>query len=182
MSDTILGAIIGVVSAAIGALLAWWRESRIHRHQERKGAENFRQAIRAEVNAFWEAYMSSIGGQMDTHDPNAAFLSFYPIEQPYFTIFDTSASMLGGLPSQAEREAIITFYVNAKSLMDRYTLNNVTIRELNNISAKDDPFCLKAGGTISQLEGCSSTLKERHDQLKVLKGQLLDMLATPMKN
>ena len=76
----------------------------------------FVQAIADEVTS-WEQYTGEIGPHLKDL-PNGRAATVFPLQQSYFAVFDSSASMIGRIPDAKLREQIIATYIEAKGFVD----------------------------------------------------------------
>jgi hypothetical protein len=117
----LLSAIIGAV---IGGGVTVWAQIRSADNQrkleERSEAvmiHGFVQAIADEITSVWERYSEDIGPHLkDLPEGQAA--TVFPLQQSYFVVFDSSASLIGRIPDAKLRQQIIATYIEAKGFVD----------------------------------------------------------------
>lgn len=82
-------------------------------------------AIKAEIAACFELYME-MGANLEALGENQPFEHIYRVEENYFAVFDGNSSFLGRLSADS-RNKIVKAYVDMKSLLDTFRLNNENI-------------------------------------------------------
>jgi hypothetical protein len=87
------------------------------------------QAIYAELSCLWEIYQAEFGEEWDNFKSGEAFETYYPLNQDYFTVFNSTSVFMGQIKDDKLRTAIVKAYLRAKGLIDSHLLNNKLIEE-----------------------------------------------------
>jgi hypothetical protein len=124
-----------LVGAIIGGLFVLWGENRADKQQRKREAKSEEEsligvlkALHAELEVFPHTILASIH---DVQELRAAPrgpakpVKLIPINQDYFVVFNTNASLIGRLQDTDLTEQVIRVYSIAKYLVDRI---NVRVR------------------------------------------------------
>lgn len=126
------------VSAALGAFatiiaVRWTITHQNEKHQEQKNDEikAVLSAIKTEMLLCFETYME-IGKELEDLGEGKPFEILYRVEEDYFAIFNGNSSFIGTLPAEL-RLKVVKAYIDMKSLLDTFRLNNENIESVQSL-------------------------------------------------
>jgi hypothetical protein len=137
----ILTALISLAAGLIGALFGVYatrastkqahQNNLILREEARKVAVNrVLQGLRAELETVWTIYNDKFSDGIKSLKEGGIVEREYPLylHQGYFVVYDTNCSLIGQLPDDELRIAIVTGYLKARELIDAYLHNNQLLK------------------------------------------------------
>jgi hypothetical protein len=80
--------------------------------------------LRAEISTSWDFYVKQFGAIIEELPNGGPFDYMYGLYQSYFTVYESNASLLGQIPDDNLRQAIVATYAVARRLIDTHLLNN----------------------------------------------------------
>jgi len=113
----LVGAAIGGVATLSAQIISIGNQRKQQKQSEEVMIRGFVQAIADEVTSVWDRYNVEIGPHLKTLPEGQAAIVF-PLQQSYFVVFDSNASLIGRIPDRKLREQIIATYVEAKGFVD----------------------------------------------------------------
>lgn len=131
-AGTIISVATNFAAALIGALIGAWatrsatiRAARLALENERVLQNSAQRTIlrgallgiRTEVEAIWTRYEAEVGRRVASLPDGEPLLVVYKVRQEYFTVYESNCALIGQIPHDPLREAIIGVYVQAKSLL-----------------------------------------------------------------
>lgn len=146
---TLSAAIITSIAAILVSMIgAWWaaRATRqatalahqnnleLQRQEQREQIRGLVQGLYAELKIAQSLYLGQFQEEIENLKPDE-HVSYYPVGQDYFTIYNNSSGMVGLISDHQVRTAIINAYMISKGLIDTHLLNNQLVskyEELHN--------------------------------------------------
>ena len=153
MNSNLLTAIISGGSALIGAIIGGLiaaratRQATVHATEHSLRLEQQKQnaviegvvlGLRAEISTSWDFYLNQFGDSVEALRDGEAFDRIYGLYQSYFTVYESNASLLGQIPDDTLRQAIVATYGKARALIDTHLHNNELIRRRDTLEALRD--------------------------------------------
>jgi hypothetical protein len=124
----LVGGLAGGVLALIGSLAATWLTEYFNKQKNQQDKQDLLQstleAIATELQALFGRYQETAGQYLAELPPNSPFNYYYFATENYITIFDNNSRLLGHLIDKSLRDLIIRTYIDIKSLLDGFKLNN----------------------------------------------------------
>lgn len=114
MSEVVQAAIVGGLVAGAFVLLAIVVKHHVSKRHQRK---SLALSLKSEIEAIRTRFEKVIGGPLQAVPEGDYLKQSIAIQENYFVVFDGSASMLGLLDTE-EASSVISFYVDAKGLVD----------------------------------------------------------------
>lgn len=183
--SVIIGGIIGGGMSLIASLKATERaykyRLKLQEQSRQEGVKNLIQAIHDEIDILWDRYLWGAGNELEKLAEGEPFLSFYPVTQDYFIVYNANASMIGSIDNHELRKEIVTIYTKAKSLIDAYKMNNNYLERYHNLTSlfqrTKNPIFEQQASTIKILMiDRVKKIKLTHDEIKQDIKSLLEML------
>lgn len=98
-------------------------EKRIEK-AERDEVRNFLAGIREELHTNWLVYMFNVGGAVEDTKPGAAVEWTWPVPDNPFKVYGATVCMLGRIPEDELREAIVATYIITGGLLLTWKMHN----------------------------------------------------------
>ena len=176
-----VGGLIGGALTLVGVYCTHWLQSKQNAEKEAEHLLGLLQGIHDEIETLWEVYSSSIGAHVETLQDNSPLMVFWPINQDYFTIYNTNAFFIGKIKSHDIRKSIVATYTQARALIDSYRMNNDMFQkyEYASILAEESqlPVHQKNVQILNQqMVQYASQVKKRHIEFRVMVTELLRSL------
>ncbi len=188
LSPEILQKLTGVAAALIGGIVtgvfsmhatkaAIRRENDKERRREDKEINNLLDALGVELGTLWGFHMSRIGKIVEELPEGAALEFYYPLTQDYFTVYNSSAAMIGRVKNHELRQSIVVCYNKCKKVVDGFKYNNELYRDWRDMadySHYTNSPRLEAK-RVALIE-YAQVIREDHYELKGYVEELLAML------
>jgi hypothetical protein len=179
MTDGVVGAVIGGFLAGIAGVITSFvshhLEKRRADQEKKEKVKTFLLSILSEIETLWQFYMEGVGEKLDSfpENPEEPFRWLWPIQQDYFTIFNSNAYMIGEIEESILRDKIIMAYNGGKSLIDQFHFHNDRLNELCELEGQepeDKDSALKYAAQCLVMKTLliddAKRLKETHVQVK----------------
>ena len=136
--------VIPLLSALAGAILGGWLATRAAfnatklAHVNARNLENERNSwmirglllgLETEIKSLRGVYENEFVEDLRALPDGTPFEMHFPITQGYFTVFESSAHLLGQIPDDKLRKCIIEIYLGAKGIIDTHLYNNQLLAE-----------------------------------------------------
>jgi hypothetical protein len=139
-SEILIPSIASLAGALIGGTIAGFCSIRavktahemgmkVQEKNQEKIIQGLLQAIHDEIETLYDMFRERAGNTIETLTDNQALLYYYPISHDYFTVYNGNSFLIGHIPSNDLRKAIVTTYTMAKGLVDSLRLNNEFIQK-----------------------------------------------------
>jgi hypothetical protein len=183
--SVVIGGIIGGSMSLIASLKATERaykyRLKLQEQSRQEGVKNLIQAIHDEIDILWDRYLWGAGNELEKLAEGEPFLSFYPVTQEYFIVYNANASLIGSIDNHELRKEIVTIYTKAKSLIDSYKMNNNYLERYHNLTSlfqqsKNPIFEQQASVIKILMIDRVKKIKLTHDEIKQDIKTLLEML------
>ncbi len=150
VANTIIVAVTSLVSALLGGLIAagatWKANKRALSHnlalQDNARRETLRGVllgIHTELQVVLEIYRIEMEPEISNLKPGEGIWTTLPIYEQYFTVYESNCELLGQIPEDELRKAIIRAYMMAKSLVNAHKLNNQMIANHGQLEIQSAP-------------------------------------------
>lgn len=137
--SVIIGGIIGGSMSLVASLKATERaykyRLKLQEESRKEDVKNLIQAIHDEIDILWDRYLWGVGNELEKLAEGEPFLSFYPVTQEYFVVYNANASLIGSIDNHELRKEIVTIYTKAKALIDSYKMNNNYLQRYDYITS-----------------------------------------------
>jgi hypothetical protein len=124
----LIGALVGGFFALAGSLAATWLSEYFSKKKSQQEKHDLLQstleAIATELQALFDRYQISVGQHLTELPVGSSFNYYFFATENYITVFDNNASLMGHLKDKKLRDLIIRTYIDIKSLLDGFKLNN----------------------------------------------------------
>jgi hypothetical protein len=183
--SVVIGGIIGGSMSLIASLKATERaykyRLKLQEQSRQEGVKNLIQAIHDEIDILWDRYLWGAGNELEKLAEGEPFLSFYPVTQEYFIVYNANSSLIGSIDNHELRKEIVTIYTKAKSLIDSYKMNNNYLERYHNLTSlfqqsKNPIFEQQASVIKILMIDRVKKIKLTHDEIKQDIKTLLEML------
>lgn len=150
VANTIIVAVTSLASALLGGLIAavatWNANKRALSHnlalQDNTRRETLRGVllgIHAELEVVLEIYRIEMEPEIGSLKAGEGIWTTLPIYEKYFTVYESNCELLGQIPEDELRKAIIRAYMMAKSLVNAHKLNNQMIANHDQLEIQSAP-------------------------------------------
>ena len=187
--DSIWPALVGaIVGGALTGYFALRATDKAHRQQmdlqddnRKKLINGFLQAVHDEVETLWESYQTGVGVQLEALSEGYALLMYYPVTQDYFTVYTTNGYLIGHVTDPDLRRLIVQVYSKARGLIDSYRMNNEFVGKIEHwqlmlSEGPNEHYQRNRDAYLNNAQQYARRLRQSHDELKQLTGQLLRSL------
>ncbi len=179
--NSLISALIGGSLTLLGVIIAHLMDVSRQEKNEEKLINGLLQAIHDETKTLWERYMEGIGNKLEKLPNGKGFFIYYPLTQEYFTIYNGNSFLIGRIPDNNLRMAIVNGYSGARGLIDAYRLNNDFVQKYEQSyflfhKTKKQEIKEEMMGYVATLVDYAGTLKRLHNELKENVNDLLKML------
>jgi len=179
--SSMVGALIGGSMALAGVYISHQLSKRDAAEKEAMHSTGVLQAIHDEMGTLWETYLLTAGNTLESLQENMPFHMYWPVNQDYFTIYKTNALFIGKIKNHDLRKQIISTYIEAKSLIDSFTLNNTLVQKREDayhlfLETSDATHQAKADAYYQVVVEYTVLLKKGHLMLKDKVSELLYLL------
>ena len=120
-----IGSLLAII-AAIGIYAKQYKDKQADDENETRA---FVEAIREEVQAAWDGYITEIHPMLQALPDGQAFEVVYPVSTETFPIYENGASMVGKIDDPELRRMIVKTYSLARGLISSFQLNNSLLTE-----------------------------------------------------
>ena len=170
----VLGAFLG--GRAIGYFSAL-KTQKLAREEEARTLLNLFQALQAELTALWTAYDTLVGEELArTDDPqDLKFAGIIGTSQHYFSVYDSSARLLGTLDPDSAK-TLITTYITLKTFFDELNTYRRLTDKHQEVRLRANVNLYEAREVRQDQERYFAYLKKRHLQVKGQVQAALDLL------
>ena len=138
VANTIIVAVASLLSALLGGLIAARATKKATERALRESlvvqSDNRRQRLRgvilgiqAELEVIWETYRIEMEPDISNLKEGEGIWTTLPMYEEYFTVYESNCELIGQIPDDELRKAIIRAYMMAKSLVNAHKLNNQLI-------------------------------------------------------
>jgi hypothetical protein len=139
------------------------------------------QAIYAELISLAEIYRNEFLEEWEKFSSGETFSTYYPITQDYFTVYNSNAFLIGQIPDDELRAAIVKAYVLAKGLIDSHLMNNRLLDDYGQArvrySNKMNPQNRSLMDEIEdELKNYSSALESSYLEANAAVGHVLNLI------
>jgi hypothetical protein len=191
-SNVVIAIITGgsaLVGAVIGGLITAQATKRATAHANEHALRLERQkydafiygvvlGFRAEISTSWDFYVKQFGAIIEELPGGEPFDYIYGLYLSYFTVYESNASLLGQIPDDNLRQAIVTTYAVARPLFDTHLLNNELIRRRDSLQAIRDEtgsrnLDAQINAASTSFKGKVAAVKENYLEMKRLVPDLL---------
>lgn len=178
--------ITNLVSAFLGAgIIVWWDR----RKQKVERLERLRSllvSIRTELDTLWNRYNTGIGMQIEKIKEGEIFNNVYLASEEYFTIYNSSASLIGQLSDNNLVILIVSIYTKAKGFVDVFRINNAMLSRRDNLQlmnvTQNQIAILMLQQVEQSLRYIAGQLKIHHNDLNVGIRNLFENLDNAIKS
>jgi len=130
--STLLGGALAIAGGFAATWLAHNLRARHERQEKSEFSKNLLRSIRCEVEVLREIYEAGIGKRLNEVEDGKPFLFWLGLTQDWFKVFDSNAVHLGRIEGEVSRQ-IVTVYARARQLIEEFRINNVYLKEFNEI-------------------------------------------------
>jgi len=196
MDPNILAAIIGgasgVVGGVVGGVIAAratqksTREANAHALQMQHAAQSATVrgvllGIRAEIVTLWDIYAAEFGVVLEELSDGEAFWYHYPLHQNYFSVYESNAPLLGQIPDDSIRNAIVTTYLKGRGLIDSHLYNNQLLEKHGALQRVRDEtgsakYAEQIDASLANLNEYGTFIKQSYFEMKVLVSDLTERI------
>ncbi|HGL6719967.1 hypothetical protein NTJ56_13835 [Burkholderia contaminans] len=120
-----VGSLLAII-AAIGIYAKQYTDKQADDESETRA---FVEAIREEVQAAWDGYITEIHPALQALPDGHAFDVIYPVSTATFPIYENGASMVGKINDPELRRIIVKTYSLARGLISTFQHNNSMLTE-----------------------------------------------------
>lgn len=189
--------VTGIVSITVGIIAAYFgartalraaqknHENNLELQRERRESQirGMIQAIYAELTSIAEIYRNEFFEEWEQFSGAEPFSTYYPITQDYFTVYNSNASLIGQIPNDELRSAIVKAYLLAKGLIDSHLMNNRLLddyalaksRYSNNMNPQNRGLMDEIE---DELKNYSSALQSSYLEANAAIGHVLNLIET----
>lgn len=170
---------VGSVAAIAAAI---WIAHDQHARAEKRSAKaerdevrNFLAGIREELHTNWLVYMTNVGNAVAEAKPDAVVEWTWPVPENPFKVYSATVGMLGRVPEDELRKAIVATYIVAGGLMLTWKMHN-SLREARDAEPEriGDKYEWEENGAWCELQ---RKLLAYSGQLKRHQGHASEMIA-----
>jgi hypothetical protein len=95
--------------------------------------------IQAELEVIWEVYRIEMEPEISNLREGEGIWTTLPMYEQYFTVYESNCELIGQVPDDELRKAIIRAYMMAKSLVNAHKLNNQFIANHTELETHSAP-------------------------------------------
>lgn len=137
----------GLGGAVVGGCFTLWgtiiegRRDKINKEQDNLSKKiNILKGIKAEIELITNLYNERMNHHIIDHKQGEILDVYFLITQNNFVFYERNAEFLSELDEKVLND-VVNFYITAKSLIDTYNTNNLSITEIKTLSLKvaDNP-------------------------------------------
>lgn len=185
LTSGLIGAVVGGLIAGLFSLWAVNKQVSSTRLIDKERLENeiegIVQAICDEIETIYNAYESSGGKLVEELGERQGLLMYYYVDEDYFTMYNSNASVIGKIKDKELRSAIVTTYNKAKMLLDSFRLNNRILSRYDELivlsyKGKDQYDMALADHERTKLVVNAAAIKKRHNEAKESVLKLLKLV------
>lgn len=155
-----------------------------HQHEaecEQAILQNFYQSILTEIETVWNRYYGAVGKALEDLPQDSPFLWPYPITQDHFVVYRSNSLLVGKIPDQALRKAVVETYSQTLGLIETYNMNNKLLSEAEHwtwiaAETKKPMHQRRVESAGKALAQCAGGLKNGHDLVKKNVQELVVLL------
>ncbi len=177
--------ISALLGSLVGGLVTYYFNKRHTEELEHAAILNLAKALRTELSALWNIYMSTNGNVIEKWDESKEIpprIGLLDIQQNYFVIFDNSSNLLCLLKSEVSQKVVET-YINLKGLTEELVYYGTLTKRFtdsysaysagtSNLEKNIDEIC-----TVEpQMNDHYKYLRTRHFEVKKLIEETTSML------
>lgn len=126
--------LLGSGLTLLGGYIAHKRELSSQAKESLKEKKSLLLSLDSEAGVLWELYSHEVGNDLTKLNPGDMYMSYYPLSQNYFVIYDRNAAQIGSLDNENLQRAIIAFYCRAKGIVDDHQFHNRVLDEHTRLS------------------------------------------------
>lgn len=184
---------VQAIGSVVAILVAVWVARDQHAKAETRSAKaemdevrNFLAGIREELHANWLVYMINIGNTVAETKPGAAIEWTWPIPDNPFKVYGATVAVLGRVPEDELRKAIVATYIVAGGLLQTWKMHN-TLREARDSEPEvvEDKNGEEANATWhirhNQLVGYSAHLKRHQSNASAMIADTVMLIDSYLK-
>lgn len=190
LGNTLVAAGSTLVAAIIGGLIAAWSTRKATREATELALKHNRNlqeagqrlalrgvllAMRAELETLWWRYEKDFGSDMQKLAPGEAFMTLYPFRQDYFTVYDSNCGLIGQIPDDNLRSAIVNAYMSGKGLIDTHLHNNYLIERYEESERLNYPAFMKSRA-MQAIKNYGAAVKDSCDETKNAVQRVLHLM------
>jgi len=155
-------------------------ENEKEERQAAREVQNMLDALGVEISTIWEFHMRRIGSRVEQLADGDIMDFYYPLNQDYFTIYNSNAWKIGAVRDARLRQAIVICYNKCKKVVDAFKYNNELLAEMRRLTQKKDAaFTSLTNGEayiMKTLAALAKIIREDHVELKGYVENLMSLL------
>lgn len=147
IKDILVPLVSAFLGAVIGGLFAIWASAKAtataHKNASALESKQRKALIRGlliglqtEIGSLRRIYENEFLADLENLQDGLAFEVYYPISQGYFTVFESSAHLIGQIEDDELQKIILEIYLKAKAVIDTHLLNNRMLDERSEIISR----------------------------------------------
>ncbi len=127
----LIGALFGVYATRASTKQAHLNNLMLQEEARKVAVNRVLQGLRAEIETLWTIYNDKFSDAIKSLKDDGIVEKEYPLylHQGYFVVYDTNCSLIGQLPDDELRIAIVTGYLKGRELIDAYLHNNKLLKD-----------------------------------------------------